>query len=414
MPAPPSRAAASGVGQPRTEGSPEGTFLFVLPWDLGAIGGVSQVVRALISELGQTGLLEPALLVNSWEDARPRSSTEGGFRRTFLRVPSPLGETGASAVHGLKYALTLPWRLAALRAFARGNLVRVVNIHFPTPSALTWFLARAIGGPRYRIVLSLHGLEVRSTFGMRNMERRLWSWMLRRADHVIACSDGLRDEVTREYGLPHGRVTTIHNGIDPAHIERTRDSAPPRAPLPRPYLCNVGTFEPKKAHDVLLRAFSAFVSENSEVDLVLIGRDGETSSMTRALIKELGLTERVHILENLPHAQTLDLMAGAQAFVLASRIESFAICLLEAGALSLPVVATDICGVGELLDDHETGRLVPTEEPAELARVMLEVAQDPAQRQRLGAALRRHVEQQFSWSLAARRYIELAAGQKAT
>jgi len=388
-------------------GEPRETFLFTLAWDLGAIGGVSQVVRALMEQLAGEGPMRPLLAVNSWPDVSPRRATTDGLDRAFLRVRSPRRRSGLSLPGALRYLLALPGHLRTLRAFARAERVRVVNAHFPSLDLLTWFLVRSFGGPAFSIVISLHGLEIRSTFGQRGLERRLWNWMLRRADHVIACSDGLRDEVTAEYGLPDGAVKTIHNGIEIGRITANRAGASEPPPHPRAYLCSVGTFEHKKAHDVLLHAFQRVAEQIGTLDLVMIGRAGETSASTRSLIVELGLTERVRMIEDLPHGQTLALMNASEAFVLSSRVESFAIVLLEAGALGKAVVATDICGVGELIDDGVHGALVPSEDPERLAARILDLMASDTRREALGRSLQAHVAGNFRWSTAAARYLEL-------
>ena len=399
-------------GEPAAQGDERDTFLFTLAWDLGAIGGVSQVVRALMEQMAASGPMRPLLAVNSWADVAPRRERADGLDRAFLRVRSPMRRSGLSLAGALRYLAVLPGHLRAIRAFTRQERVRVVNAHFPSLDLLTWFLARSFGGPAYTIVISLHGLEIRSTFGRSGPTRWLWSRMLRKADHVIACSDGLRDEVTREYQLPVGTVTTIHNGIDVERITAALAVSPPQtpppAPRPRPYLCSVGTFEHKKAHDVLLRAFQLIAEQEDTLDLVMIGRAGETSASTRALVDELGLAERVRMIENLPHPQTLALMDACEAFVLASRVESFAIVLLEAGALAKPVVATDICGVGELIEDGVNGALVPAEDPEALAARVLELMAATEPRESLGRALRAHVAEHFRWSAAAAQYLALA------
>lgn len=384
-------------------------YLFTLPWDIGAIGGVSQVVKALMVQFVESGPFRPLLAVNEWADTRPRHVHTDGLERVFLRVRSPRTSGGLTAIGALRYLLALPMHLRALRAFARREEVRVVNAHFPGLDLLTWFAARSLGGPRFRIVISLHGLEIRSTFGRRGLERRLWDWMLRHADRVVACSDGLRDEVVAEYGLPRDAVTTIHNGIELDHVAAARATSGPSRERTRPYLCSVGTYEPKKAHDVLLQAFSRVAAATPDLDLVMVGRRGETSDATARLIDELGLGERVEMIEDLPHGQTLALMEGAAAFVLPSRVESFAIVLLEAGALGTPVIATDICGVGELIEDGVHGALVPPEDPEALAARILQLHQTPDRLRSLGDGLRDHVGRDFRWGAAARRYLELAA-----
>jgi len=393
---------------------PEGrsTYLFTMSWDIGAIGGVSQVVKALMEQLHEAGPFRPVLAVNEWADARPRRVSDGGLERVFLRVRSPRRREGLTATGVLRYLLALPMHVRTLRSFARRERVRVVNAHFPGLDLLSWFVARWFGGPAYRIVISLHGLEIRSTFGRRGLERRLWRWMLLHADRVVACSDGLRDEVIAEYGLPEGGVVTIHNGIELDRVATARAAAG-TAPAPtRPYLCSVGTYEPKKAHDVLLRAFARVAAATDDLDLVMIGRRGETSAATAALIEELGLSERVEMIEDLPHGETLAFMEGSTAFVLASRIESFAIVLLEAGALGTPVIATDICGVGELIEDGVHGALVASDDPAALAAKILELHGAPERLRSLGECLREHVASGFRWRAAADRYLELVTSPR--
>ncbi len=402
---PDSPQESPGEGRAPTE--QRETFLFTLAWDLGAIGGVSQVVRALMEQLAGSGPMRPLLAVNSWSDVRPRRETVDGLDRAFLRVRSPMRRSGLRLPGLLRYLLTLPRHLRTLRAFARAERVRVVNAHFPSLDLLSWFMARAFGGPDYAIVISLHGLEIRSTFGQRGLERRLWRWMLRKADHVVACSEGLRDEVTAEYQLDEDVVITIHNGVVVDRITATCASEPEVPPHPRPYLCSVGTFEHKKAHDVLLQGFQRVAEQIDPLDLVMIGRAGETSAATRALIEQLGLTQRVRMIEDLPHAQTLAFMGASEAFVLPSRVESFAMVLLEAGALGKAVIATDICGVGELIEDGVHGALVPSEDPARLAAQILDLMASDQRRAGLGRALRAHVADKFQWRTAAARYLAL-------
>ena len=406
-PAPAHSASVALEGEESVDRRGAGTYLFTMPWDLGSIGGVSQVVAALMEELRSLGSLTPALLVNSWEDQEPREVPAGDLRQVFMRVRPLLEASRQNLSSLLRYALLVPRELLRIRRFVRAERVSVVNAHFPTTALFTWFLARAFGGPRFKIVMSLHGLEIRSTFERRGLERWLWSWMLRRADAVVACSNGLQDEIEQAYGLPANIVRTIHNGIDPRNIGRIRSRAREAPVTDRPYLCNVGTFEPKKAHDVLLQAFAIVAEQQKNLDLVMIGRRGETSAATRTLIEELGLGSRVRMLEDMPHAETLAAIDGSRAFVLASRVESFAIVLLEAGALGKAVVATQICGVEELLEDGRTGRLSPPEDPATLAQTVLDVIEDEPAAEALGRSLREHVDEHFSWHRAARAYLDV-------
>src|SRR5262249_5264482 len=149
--------------------------------------------------------------------------------------------------------------------------------------------------------------------------------------------------------------------------------------------------------------------------LALVGVPGPTSAAVRQLISELGLTDRVHIFESVRHAQIYDLLTRAELFVLATRWrkgsmgEGFAISILEAAAAKLPIVATASCGVPELIQDGETGRLVELENPEALAGAICDMLDNPPAARRMADQLYSIVGSRFTWSRAAERYLALCA-----
>ena len=108
-----------------------------------------------------------------------------------------------------------------------------------------------------------------------------------------------------------------------------------------------------------------------------------------------------------PHADLHVYYERAMMFCLASRIEPFGLVLLEAGAFRLPVIATAVGGILEILDHGKTGCLVPVEDPIKLAQEILRLVSAADERARLGYALFEHVQHDFSWGRAYQQYLKI-------
>ncbi len=384
-------------------------WLFVLPWEPHHAGGVNQVVKSLAREMGARGGIAPVLGVNRWGQTRPERGEHEGI--AVLRLWSPAPWTARRPLVGaLAYLLRLPYTLLRLARLLRAEKVAVVNVHYVNSAALNWVLLRRLGLFRGRLVLSLHGRDLRNSLIEGRMTRVLWHLLLRGADAVVACSDGLREEATTAYGLAPARVRTIHNGMDASALEQARAAASKSGshpPTARRFIVNVGTYEHKKGHDLLIRAFASLADRYPDVDLVIVGRDGETFSECNALIGTNGLGERVFLLRNLGHGQTLDILSRAEFFVLPSRNEGFALVLLEACAFGKPVIATDVCGVAELIDSDAAGRIVAPEDSAALAAAIRGFLDDPEAAAAMGQHGRDLVRTRFTWRERAAEYLEL-------
>jgi glycosyltransferase involved in cell wall biosynthesis len=303
---------------------------------------------------------------------------------------------------------TLPLTLFRLSVLLRKHDVRVVNVHYPCLSACNWVLLRKLGLFDGVVILSLHGLDVRSQHSVTGIPRRLWRFLLQGADHVVACSDGLRDEAVTAFDLPEHLGETIYNGIDKAVIKAKIGSTPRKLPpTVRRYLVNIGTFEVKKGQDVLIEAFIRIAPRFPTLDLVIAGRGGDTLPVLTRTVASAGLSHRVHFLSNLQHGDALRLVQDAEIFVLPSRDEGFSIAILEAAALGRPIVASDVCGVSELIQDGASGRVVPPGDSARLAEAIEELLNAPDRAIAMGENIRRVVEEHYSWRDKCGEYLAL-------
>ena len=182
-----------------------------------------------------------------------------------------------------------------------------------------------------------------------------------------------------------GRTVVIANAVDARRYEPRR-----LAERRRPLLVSVGRLKAPKDFHTLLTALGRL--HGAEYDALIVG-DGPERLELADLIDRLGLQQRVQLCgerDDIP-----SLLASADCFVLASRSEGLPMSILEAMAAGLPVVASDVGGVAELVDDGTTGLLVPPQDAAQLADALRRVLSDADLRARLGAAGRRRVEDDF-------------------
>jgi glycosyltransferase involved in cell wall biosynthesis len=167
----------------------------------------------------------------------------------------------------------------------------------------------------------------------------------------------------------------------------------------------VARVEPVKDHETLLRAFSLLRQQGCAANLLVVG-DGTDRNRLEALMPELGLgPDRIRFLGF--RTDVPDLLGAADFFVLSSLQEGLPLAVLEAMGQQLPVVATSVGGVPELVSHREHGMLCPTRRPDALAEAMKELIQDPPLRRRLGEAGAQRVRADFSFERMAGRYEDL-------
>jgi glycosyltransferase involved in cell wall biosynthesis len=387
----------------------ERTWLFVVPWDPRRPGGVDQVVLNLFREMSR-GPYAPRMLISSWEHPAPVESIEDGRPTARLRLRSPVGAK-SQATHILTWLLALPRELLRLHKYLRTHHVAVANAHFPGLWALQFVLVKRILQSDLCLILSFHGLDIVAASKTKGLERWLWKYVLRSADALVACSEDLAEQVRAFEPRAKGTTVAIHNGLDIDAFMSERD--PEFVPNPRlderQIILNVAAYEPKKGLDILIRAFAMIVQAGeSKLCLVLVGVDRGIRGELEALAASLGARERVLFFADVSHSRLHPFYRAAQVFCLPSRSEPFGLVLLEAGAFALPVVASRIGGIPEIISHEETGLLVSPEDPALLAETLLHLLQNPAERVRLGEALKKRVRAEFTWTRAHARYLRLA------
>lgn len=227
-----------------------------------------------------------------------------------------------------------------------------------------------------------------------------------RADMVISVSQGVHDDLVKNFGLPPAKGRVIHNPID---IERVRaqsriDPGHPWLPATpeRPVLAAVGKLQVAKGYPHLIDAF-ARIREEVPARLMILGEGPERASI-EGDIERRGLRDDVALLGF--QTNPYQYVARASLFVHAALWEGFPNVLVEAMACGLPVVSTDCpSGPAEIITPGGDGLLVPVADPAALARAAVGLLRDPSRAEAMRAEAARTVER-FSVARVIARYDE--------
>jgi glycosyltransferase involved in cell wall biosynthesis len=330
----------------------------------------------------------------------------GGSERHLLTLLPALGELGVEPVLvGLDDpgwdvaqfydALEVPsFRLAAprdldpqlarrLRGVLRAAEPDIVHTHLVHADV---YGAAAAG--RTPLVSTKHNDDPFRTGPFRYVERLL----ARRARRVIAITEALRRFTVERVGLPPDKVTTIHYGMDapPAKWGAT-DLELPDGPL----LVAIARLVPQKGLDVAVRAL-----EGVDATLVVLG-EGPERARLETLARELG----VRLLLPGRVGDVAAVLRRADVLVHPARWEGFGLALLEGMLCALPVVASGVSSIPEIVVDGETGLLVPPGDPGALRGAIERVLSDAELRLRLGEAGLRRAHTEFSVERMARRTL---------
>ena len=218
------------------------------------------------------------------------------------------------------------------------------------------------------------------------------------ADLTTQVSEVGKQRYIQVGAVPSSKILYIPNGIDTARFQpnpKARQVVRDALGCPKEAFVwlTVGHLEPVKNHLELLRAFREVAAGHPHARLLIAGQ-GSLQAATEQRIAELGLADRVRLLGT--RRDIPELLNAADAFVLPSLWEGMPLTLLEAGAVGLPIVATDVGGNSEIVLESKTGYLVPVRDTAALAEAMLRVMRlSDADRFTMGQAGREHVVQNF-------------------
>jgi glycosyltransferase involved in cell wall biosynthesis len=280
--------------------------------------------------------------------------------------------------------------------------VEHVHCHFSSHPALAGFVIQRLTGIPYSFTAQGSDLHV---------DRHMLREKVAEADFVVTISTYNRDLILRECGERWSdKLVVIHSGIETGFFEPT-DARRPHGRLN--VLC-VGTLHEVKGQAYLIDACRVLSESGVDFTCRFVGEGKDRPALERR-IAVAGLEDRVQLLGPRTRAEVLELLRAADVLVAPSvptkqgKREGIPIVLMEALATGVPVVASDISGIPELVEDDSTGLLVPPRDSEAIARALLRLHDDEELGPRLGRAGREKVEREFdAYENAARLASEIA------
>lgn len=190
------------------------------------------------------------------------------------------------------------------------------------------------------------------------------------------------------------------------HLDVNPNGAPSGSPAGSQRLLQVGAFLPVKGQDISIRALAELSREHPDAELTIIGEDphGYRTRM-RALGEQLGLADRLRLLDRIPHDELGGYYRGSDILLMPSRHESQGMVVLEAAARGLPTVGSDVGVVRDLAPDAAVA--VPVNDPGALASTVSAILRDDRQRAQLGDAARNAVRDRYSVGPVVQTWLDL-------
>lgn len=282
------------------------------------------------------------------------------------------------------YTLSLASKIVDVSNYEKLDLV---HVHYAIPHATSAYLAKQILGPKSpKVITTLHGTDI-TLVGAERSYLPITRFSIEQSDGVTSPSEYLKEATYEKLSVARSKVIeVIPNFVNteifsPGNNENKASLAKliGRCPIKEhvKLITHVSNFRPVKRIEDVIRVFS-IVQQNINSQLILVG-DGPERSKAEALCRELGLTNKVCFLGK--QASFLPVLRCSDLFLLPSETESFGLAALEAMSCGVPVVASNVGGLPEVIDDGKEGFLAPVGDVEQMAEKALLILMDPILKQ---------------------------------
>lgn len=297
-----------------------------------------------------------------------------------------------------------PLALVRFLRHLRREGVDILHTHLFDPSVVGLIAGTLAGVPRR--VTTRHYSDYHTRIH-KTWHVRLDQLCTRLSHAVIAVSRHTADHIVRMEGAPPAKVHAIVNGIDFDRVRLSSPEAPQRirrelAPDGAHLLLIAARLHPEKGYEQLFRAMTELARLVTHPVRLLVAGTGTLQPTYERMVADLGCADRVRFLGF--RRDVTDLMAAVEAVVLPSLAEAFGLALAEALYLGVPVVATRVGGIPEIVDHGLDGLLVPPGDSHALAEAIAALLNDPELRRRLSGSGRETVAARFRFEDMMRRY----------
>ena len=296
------------------------------------------------------------------------------------------------------YSLALSTKMVEV---ARHQQLEVMHVHYAIPNAVSAVMARQIVAPQpLAVVTTLHGTDV-TLVGNDPAYLETTRWGIVQSDAVTAVSESLRQTTMQQLGIRNS-IDVVPNFIDPQRYELTRDSPGARrwAKPGERTLVHISNFRPLKR---VLDVVDVFLRLRSHVPcrLLMVG-DGPERGRVEQHCRDTDACNSITFIGSLPLIE--EVLVGADLFFLPSETESFGLAALEALSCEVPVIATAVGGLPEVVIHGENGFLHEVGDVEAMAASALKLLTDEPMRKAFGAAGRKRAVEVYGQAPIVARY----------
>jgi glycosyltransferase involved in cell wall biosynthesis len=345
-------------------------------------GGAERALVQIVTRMDRARW-EPFVFCISGEGELARPLREAGITVVCL---------GARKRHGL----SVVWRLSRLLAKLRPTILQTFLFHAN--------IVGRLAGKAARVPVIVSGIRVAEKRG----SLRLWidratDWMVSR--HICVSQDVAAFSAARG-GLPIDKIRVIPNGVDARAFAEAEPADLRQFGIPpgSRTLLFVGRLDPQKGPFVLMAAARELLPRHSDLHLLLVG-DGPLAENLRKWVAMETFSDRIHFAGR--RTDVPSLMRAANLFVLPSLWEGLPNVVLEAMAAGVPVVASRVEGISDLLTDDRTGLVVPPNSAPDLIAAIGRILADPQHAHQMGHSAQQYVRTEFAWDGIVEKYVSV-------
>jgi glycosyltransferase involved in cell wall biosynthesis len=221
---------------------------------------------------------------------------------------------------------------------------------------------------------------------------------------IITVSKAIGEWLVKTENLPAEKMRVISNSIEIEDIQPITKNPKELVNIPKPIIGTVSRLLHQKGLHVLLDAFAKCLEKHPQASLVIVG-DGLYRHQLEEQARMLGIAENTHFLGYLQQPRLSAVVSEFNIFAFPTFGEGFGLVLLEAMAVSKPVVASNVMAIPEIVIDGQTGLLVPPDNADALAQGLLKLIENPSLCQQFGSAGRQRLEQEFTVDIMVQKTI---------
>jgi glycogen synthase len=362
------------------------------------VGGISRVVEGLSRALVTLGA--EAHVITAEMPGSPLEEDDQGVYVHRVKIESPAPSFQAWVLLMNHYFAKRAGKLAG-----EVGSFDIVHVHdwlvHPCGAEVKSFLGSTL-------VSTLHSLEYRrsgnSTAPESQMVESLEWWVTYESKLVTVCSESMKRDTKWKYNVPEDKIVVIPNGVNLSKYESVKvNKHQARAKWgvngSEKLLLFVGRLTHQKGVEYLIRAIPS-VAKSHNVRLIVVG-DGYMRGQLESEANATGQGWRMRFTGFISDSDVVELLLSSDVMVIPSVYEPFGVVALEAMASSLPVVASNVDGLAEIVEDEETGILVKPRDSASISGGISKILSDPVNAKRMVANARAEVSKRYTWDAIA-------------